>query len=179
MASEIHIQPKNPEAARAEIERTRARMSETIDEIEVALLKKKTDLQERFDLRARLAERPLHVAGAVLGAGLLLGFLTGGGKDRHVAERSDERATLWEGRARRLLAIARDQEEEIDELEAALVDAVSGDEFDDDEWDDVAEGELILAPSPFTELRHEIGDWIGSLAAEAATTLLAAIRRRR
>jgi hypothetical protein len=119
MADDIRIQPKDPDAARAEIERTRARMSETIDEIEDALLRKKVELRERLDIGARIRERPLQTAGAVLCAGVLLGFLTGGARAPAVVVESD-RSALWEKRARRLLAIARAQETDIEELEAVV-----------------------------------------------------------
>ena len=85
----------DPDATRAEIEQTRARMSETIDEIEEQLLRRKQTIEEKLDvksqvrerlapLRAKLApaqeqvyRRPLAVFGGVFGAGLLLGYLTG------------------------------------------------------------------------------------------------------
>jgi hypothetical protein len=173
MTNDIHIQPKNPEAARAEIEKTRVRMSETIDEIEEVLLRTKEDIQGRFDIRARIREKPLHAAGVVVGAGFLPGFLTGGDKVSRGVLGESERAALWEARARRLLAIARDQEEELDELESALVD-FAADDLDDD-WDDDPDA----PPSAFAELRHEVVDWAGSLAEDAARNFVEAIRRRR
>src|SRR5690606_344945 len=68
-------------------------------------------------------ERPVQLLGAAFGAGLLLGLITGGGDEEEEEERSHRHrygpgdpAEIWEGRARRLLKIAREQEEEIDRL---------------------------------------------------------------
>jgi len=106
--------------ARTQIEQTRARMSETIDEIEEVLVRKKERLQDRLDILAPVRENPLAAAGAVFGAGLLLGLLTGGGDDASPRGYHDEdaemRAEEWERRARRLLRIAREQEEELEAL---------------------------------------------------------------
>jgi ElaB/YqjD/DUF883 family membrane-anchored ribosome-binding protein len=85
----IDVEPENPEAARAQIEETRERMSHTIDEIEGALLAKKARIQDKLDVLSPIRENPLLAVGAVFGAGLLLGFVTGGGDD----EEPDVRAS--------------------------------------------------------------------------------------
>jgi ElaB/YqjD/DUF883 family membrane-anchored ribosome-binding protein len=119
--------PDDPEAARAEIQMTRSRMSETIDEIEDVLLRKKERIQDRLDVFAPVRQRPLPSVGIALGAGVLLGLLTGGddedeweshGRDRYRSElrELEERAETWEHRARRLLRIAREQEQEIEHM---------------------------------------------------------------
>lgn len=135
----------DPEAVRSEIEQTRERMSSTIDEIESVLARKKEAIQDRLDVLAPIRERPLPATGIAFGVGLALGLLTGGGDDSddhapraqsyglgmaatgmgagadedHEAFSSDsaERAAMWESRARRLLRVARAQEEQIRELE--------------------------------------------------------------
>jgi len=74
-------------------------MSETIDEIEEQLLRRKQTLEEKLDVKAQVRERlapvrerlapiqeqvhrrPLVVFGGVFGTGLLLGLLTGGDDD--------------------------------------------------------------------------------------------------
>ena len=71
--------PDDPEAARAEIEKTRARMSETIDEIEDVLQRKKAEVQEKLDVTAPVREDPVKVLSIIFGAALVLGWLTGGG----------------------------------------------------------------------------------------------------
>ena len=75
----------DPDTVRSEIERTRARMSSTIDSIEEALLRKKSQLEERLDVTAPVRERvrsnPWGAVAAVFGAGLLLGYITGDSDD--------------------------------------------------------------------------------------------------
>ncbi|HET8655224.1 MAG TPA: DUF3618 domain-containing protein [Longimicrobiaceae bacterium] len=116
----------DPDVAREQIEQTRARMSETIDEIEDVLVRKKHEIQDRFDVVGRIREQPMRALGIALGAGLVLGFLTGGGEDDE-EDRAEigggghyrtgnDRAEMWEHRARRLLSIAREQESEIERL---------------------------------------------------------------
>src|SRR5688500_14629325 len=72
----------DPELARLQIEQTRARMSETIDQIEGALIRKKERLEERLDVLAparRIArERPWLTLGGVVAGAPLLGYVTGG-----------------------------------------------------------------------------------------------------
>lgn len=119
-----------PEDARADIEATRARMSETINEIEGVLVRKKEEIQNRFDLTAPVRENPWPSMGIALGAGLVLGLLTGGDDDDDEDENGtrpprystyggtdwERRTEVLEERTRRLLAIARDQEDEIRRL---------------------------------------------------------------
>lgn len=137
--------PDDPERARDEIRRTRQRMSGTIDEIEDLLTERKERVKAQLDVTARFRRNPLPVLGAVLGAGLLLGLLTGGDDDdeqeRHQLRLEEDgavrswrdRAETWEARSRRLLRVAREQEDEIADLRAALqVD----DWFDDEELDE-------------------------------------------
>ena len=90
----------DPDLVREEIERTRARMSSTIDSIEEALLRKRAQIEEKLDVtapvRERVQEKPLLYAGGVFGAGLLLGFLTGG-KDDDREEIEELRALVRRG----------------------------------------------------------------------------------
>ncbi|HEX8431450.1 MAG TPA: DUF3618 domain-containing protein [Longimicrobium sp.] len=135
------------DATRAEIEQTRARMSETIDTIEEALLRKKGQIEEKLDVKAQVRERlspvtdrvnrqPLAIFGGVFGAGLVLGYITGDGDDkpraskrsaRLTAEAGDEYGSDWKGRsrrweeqARRLMKQNQEQEEELHRLRSRL-----------------------------------------------------------
>ena len=127
----IGITPDDPGAVRSEIEATRARMSETIDEIEDVIIRKKQRIQDRLDVMGMVRDRPVPTLGAIFGAGLVLGLVTGGGDDEGESRREvygpydrydpyagGDRAAEWEGRARRLLAIAQEQEQELERLRA-------------------------------------------------------------
>jgi hypothetical protein len=128
-------QVDDPELARLQIEQTRARMSDTIGQIEETLLRKKEAVEERLDVmapvRRKARENPYPIIGGVFLAGLILGYLTGESDDddeptpavRRYAvdfdrERAhgthwEERAHTWERRARRLMDLANRQEAEL------------------------------------------------------------------
>lgn len=141
----------DPQVVRAEIEQTRARMSETIDDIEEVLARKKEQIQDRLDVLSPVRENPWPAVGIVFGTGLLLGLLTGGGDDDDEDDRRDvrrfagrdgdedeaywqRRAEMWEERARRLLRIAQEQEETIDSRRERAPRFAA--ELDDDESDE-------------------------------------------
>jgi ElaB/YqjD/DUF883 family membrane-anchored ribosome-binding protein len=106
------IETEDPDAARARIEQTRARMSETIDEIEGALLQKKARIQDRLDVLSPIRENPLAAVGAVFVGGLLLGLITGG-RGRDDEPELGEAAGMMAGAAARQLRRGRDDLEEI------------------------------------------------------------------
>jgi hypothetical protein len=128
----------DPDTVRDEIERTRERMSSTIDQIEGALLRKKDQIQEKLDVAAPIREKPWVFAAGVFGTGLVLGLLTGGGGDDrdHVkVPRAllagldlDEGSCVGNGFSGRssqleeLMQVVARQEEEIRDLRAALYD---------------------------------------------------------
>ncbi len=127
MSEELRRGPNDPASVRDDIEQTRQRMSGTLDQIEDVILRKKEQLEEKkaeikrqLDLGARVRKQPLMAAGVVLGTGFLIGFLTGGG-GRKAVRSASRRGAKWEKRARRLLEIARSQEEELEALRAADV----------------------------------------------------------
>lgn len=181
MKQDIDIEPRDPEAARVRIEQTRARMSDTIDEIEDVLLQKKQDLQDRLDVRAHIRERPWQAAGLVLGAGLIVGFLTGGRSDDDIDDAviSDSRATLWEGRARRLLRIAREQEDDIEHLEAALA-RMEADGFDPDDHEPgyYLDGGAYARPGRFSALKETVTDHVSEFLGETVRAVLDNVRSR-
>jgi ElaB/YqjD/DUF883 family membrane-anchored ribosome-binding protein len=134
MSEELRRGADDPASARNDIEQTRQRMSGTLDQIEGVILRKKEHLEEKkaeikrqLDVGARIREQPLMAAGVVLGAGFLIGFLTGGG-GRKAVRSATRRGAKWEKRARRLLEIAQTQEEEIEALRAGYADAPDPDE---------------------------------------------------
>jgi hypothetical protein len=145
----VIAQVDDPELARLQIEQTRARMSDTIDQIEGALLRKKETLEEKLDVmapvRRKARENPYPIIGGVFLAGLILGLLTGGDDDEDEApkpavrrfaadfdrERAhgyhwEERAHTWERRARRLMDLANRQEAELLEIKGDSVPVKRG-----------------------------------------------------
>jgi hypothetical protein len=166
--------PDDPDAVRGEIERTRARMSQTIDQLEGVLLRKKEEISDRLDVTAPVRQNPWAFAGGVFGAGLLLGFATGGGKDHAEADAEYvkiPRALLdgvgleeagnggsigngrgrgdWEARSRELMQVVARQEDEIQDLRAALYGGEAGDGglLPDERLDGVeTTGELEMNP---------------------------------
>jgi hypothetical protein len=140
----------DPELARLQIEQTRARMSDTIEQIESSLLhkkeeilQKKEEIEDRLDvispLRRTARENPVPAAVGVFLAGLALGWLTGGGDDdeeataavrrfapdfdreRAYVDHWEERSRTWERRARRLMEVANRQEQELMEARGETV----------------------------------------------------------
>lgn len=121
----------DPDQARAAIERTRSRMSETIDSIEEVLLRKKEQIQEKMDVLAPVKHNPLPAAAAVFGVGLVLGFATGGGREHELeydgpregvgpdvaAERRwRQRHASLQAKHRELEQIVKEQRRELKEL---------------------------------------------------------------
>jgi hypothetical protein len=165
--------------AKEEIQATRARISDTIDEIEGKILQKKERIEQRLDVLAPVRDRPLRVLGAVFGAGLALGLLTGGGRDDEERDDGDgeerggasDPAELWEGRARRLLRIAREQEEEIEALRERLGRRVASVAREEEQEDEV-EGD-----STIDRLRGYLAEHLSGLATEAVQQLLRRVAR--
>jgi len=79
----------DPDVVRDEIERTRERMSRTIDQLDRALVRKKVEVQEKLDVAAPIRQKPWVYAGGVFAAGLALGLITGGGSKRDDDEDRD------------------------------------------------------------------------------------------
>jgi hypothetical protein len=79
----------DPELARLQIEQTRARMSDTIEQIEEALVRKRAAVEEKLDVmapvRRKARENALPLLGGVFLAGLVLGYLTGDSDDDEAA----------------------------------------------------------------------------------------------
>jgi ElaB/YqjD/DUF883 family membrane-anchored ribosome-binding protein len=138
----------DPDTARAEIGRTRARMSATLDSIEAALVQRKEALvrrkeaiQERLDVMAPVRERPLLSVGLVFGAALVLGYATGDDDEEEhgrgamaagaalvasgAREEAQAQAHTWKKRARKMLKRTREQQEELHDLRSHVGDDLS------------------------------------------------------
>src|SRR5688500_8447423 len=78
---------RDPALLRAALAQTRARMSETVDEIEDVSVEKKEEvialakgIRQRLDPFYKARQNPLAAVGIVFGAGLLVGVFTKGRK---------------------------------------------------------------------------------------------------
>lgn len=91
-------EPATIEQARAHIEASRARISETLDEIEGRLAEKRVELREKLDVRKRLLdeveEKPLRSVAIAAGVGFLVGMI--GRRRAHDHVSADERDELRE-----------------------------------------------------------------------------------
>jgi len=161
----------DPDTVRAEIEQTRARMSGTIEEIEEALARKRAQIHEKLDFLAPIRERPMTSALAAFGVGLLVGLLTGGDDEDEVEAYGRggtewrDRSALWENRARRLLRLAREQEEEIRDLQERYGTLYSRDfEMRGFEGEDETSGALRTAT---TGLRDSVLHGVTSVLTDA------------
>lgn len=97
--------PGSVEQARSEVARSRARISETLDQLEERLADKQQALREKLDVKKRVNDvvdrRPLGAVAAAAGVGFLLGLIGGRGGSDHVMdedEREELRALLHEAR---------------------------------------------------------------------------------
>jgi ElaB/YqjD/DUF883 family membrane-anchored ribosome-binding protein len=146
MADELLRAPaakRDPATVRAELARTRARMSATIGEIEEVLLDKKDvivstakGIRDRLDPFYKARQHPMAAIGIVFGAGLLVGVLTGGKKRIPPPIVLPPPSDVWERRARRLLRIARGQREELETLREQTSGWEEADYYEADDVDD-------------------------------------------
>jgi hypothetical protein len=176
----VVIDATDPAHARRQIEATRARISGTIDDIEESILRKKGRIEKKLDVLSTVRERPVQLLGAAFGAGLLLGLITGGGDEDEEEEerkhrrrhREDDPAEIWEGRARRLLKIAREQEEEIDHLRDAVRHRSRFAHRADADEEDTDDG-----PSPVDRLRDFLTDHLTGLATDTVQRMVRRVAR--
>jgi ElaB/YqjD/DUF883 family membrane-anchored ribosome-binding protein len=79
---EPNVQPRSTEEARRAVQESRDRISRDLDAIENRIEYRTDQLKRRADVlrpvRERVEDRPWPVVGAALGAGVVLGLLTGG-----------------------------------------------------------------------------------------------------
>jgi ElaB/YqjD/DUF883 family membrane-anchored ribosome-binding protein len=73
------VSPRTVDEARDAVERSRQRISSTLDTLEDRIVEKKHELQDRADVlrpvRERIAQRPFMVVAVAVGVGALLGSL--------------------------------------------------------------------------------------------------------
>jgi ElaB/YqjD/DUF883 family membrane-anchored ribosome-binding protein len=118
------VEPQTVGEARDAVERSRERISRTLDKLEDRIVEKKHELQEKADVfrpvKTQVRHRPLTAVAVAVGVGALLGSIGGGaarsrrrqrGKSQILSD--DERRELREWRQQRrerLHALARGDE---------------------------------------------------------------------
>jgi len=79
---EARTKPRSPRAARAELDRTRQEIRDTLDVLKSRVQTRRNELRSKLDVvntvRDRIYRDPLLALGAALGAGFLVGLITGG-----------------------------------------------------------------------------------------------------
>jgi ElaB/YqjD/DUF883 family membrane-anchored ribosome-binding protein len=79
---EIGDEPRTVDEARNAVERSRQRISSTLDQLEDRIVEKKHELQEKVDfmrpVRDQIAQRPFTAVAVAVGVGALLGSIGGG-----------------------------------------------------------------------------------------------------
>jgi len=111
------VEPTTADEARHAIEETRGRISATLDAIEDRIQVKKEELKDKADVlrpvKDRIRSNPWQSLGVALGAGLVLGFATGGSSDskseKHSLDEEDrDDLRKWrEQRKKRMRRLAR------------------------------------------------------------------------
>jgi ElaB/YqjD/DUF883 family membrane-anchored ribosome-binding protein len=119
------VEPQTVDQARDAVERSRERISRTLDRLEDRIVEKKHELQDKADVlrpvKSQVRHRPLTMVAVAVGVGALLGSLGGGHEDadrgrhgRAPALSDNERRELrdWRRHRReRLRALAGDDHE--------------------------------------------------------------------
>jgi ElaB/YqjD/DUF883 family membrane-anchored ribosome-binding protein len=164
--------PQTVDEARGAVERSRQRISSTLDELEGRIVEKKHEIQQRADVlrpvREQIATRPFTAVAVGVGVGALLGSL-GGGDDEYSRRRSgrisgralsdEDRTELLEwrrARRKRLRAAMRRSRHEHDH------DHERDDQHDDD------------GDSRFDALKHQL---MGAVTSAITTALTRRVRR--
>lgn len=86
-------EPRTVNEARDAVERSRQRISSTLDQLEDRIVEKKHELQDRVDVfrpvREQIAQRPFTAVAVAVGVGALLGSLGGSDDDDEATDRHD------------------------------------------------------------------------------------------
>jgi ElaB/YqjD/DUF883 family membrane-anchored ribosome-binding protein len=108
---EIGTEPRTVDEARSAVERSRERISNTLDALEDRIVEKKHEIQDRVDVlkpvRQQVENRPFTAVAVAVGVGALLGSLGGRGRDedrgsrRGSSMKEEDRAELREWRRMR------------------------------------------------------------------------------
>jgi ElaB/YqjD/DUF883 family membrane-anchored ribosome-binding protein len=160
--------PQTVEEARDAIERSRHRISTTLDQLETRIVEKKHEIQDRVDVlrpaREQVSARPFTAVAVAFGVGAFLGALGGGSDDSDTRRRS--------GRGRTGSALSAADRQELREWRRARRDRLrssrdsrdGGDTHDDDD-------------SRFDALKHQLMGAVTSAITSAVTARLRSFAR--
>ena len=100
---DVAVEPQTVDEAKDAVERSRQRISTTLDALEDRIVEKKHAMQDRMDVlrpvREQVAERPLTAVAVAVGVGALLGSL--GGREDRGETRRDVKASGGDVKASR------------------------------------------------------------------------------
>jgi ElaB/YqjD/DUF883 family membrane-anchored ribosome-binding protein len=156
--------PQTVDEARHAVEKSRQRISSTLDALEDRIVEKKHEIRERVDVlrpvRDQIAVRPFTAVAVAAGVGALLGSLGGSDDDEHRHSRS--------GRVRGR-ALSDDDRSELREWRKArrerLRARISTDHDEDDDGRDT---------SRFDALKHQL---MGAVTTAVTTAVTKRVRR--
>jgi hypothetical protein len=158
--------PRTVDEARHAVERSRQRISSTLDTLENRIVEKKHEIKERVDVlrpvRDQISQRPFTSVAVGLGVGALLGSIGGGDDDDHSHSRS--------GRVRGR-SLSDDDRQELREWRKARKQRLrarmqNNDDDDDDDRDS--------SDSRLGALRHQL---MGAVTAAVTTAVTKRVRQ--
>lgn len=156
---EVATSPRTVDEARDAVERSRQRISSTLDALEDRIVEKKHEIQDRVDVlrpvRDQIQQRPFTAVAVAVGVGALLGSLGGG--DDEEEERTSRRGRKTGGEERAELREWRRARRE--RLEARA--RTHGNDEDDE------------GSSRFDALKHQLA---GAVTSAISTALAAKVR---
>jgi hypothetical protein len=159
-------EPRTVDEARDAVERSRQRISSTLDALEDRIVEKKHELQDRVDVlkpvREQIVSRPFTAVAIGLGVGALLGSIGGGSDDDE-----DEHEHRRSGRVRGALSDA--DRRELREWRRARRDRLRSRTRDGRDREDDDHGDSRFAGLRFDALRHQLMGAVTSALTAAVT----------
>lgn len=167
-------EPRTVGEARDAVERSRQRISSTLDALEGRIVEKKHELQEKVDVlrpvRDQIAERPFTAVAVGLGVGVLLGSLGGGSDDEHEHRRSGRmRGALGDDDRRELREYRRARRERLRSRTRASARSSSRDRHEEQHDDDG-----MLSNLRFDALKHQL---MGAVTSALTTAITKRVRQ--
>lgn len=100
---DVAVEPQTVDEAKDAVERSRQRISTTLDALEDRIVEKKHAMKDRMDVlrpvREQVSVRPLTAVAVAVGVGALLGSLGGGRDEREETGRAAKKSRSGRGRS--------------------------------------------------------------------------------